>query len=70
MNVGTAICIEDWHVQAENGDRQECRRGKEYTITEPNGCDDVTLFSGFWVRAPARIFGGWKPLSQHSKDKP
>ena len=61
MQVGTAICLEDWHVEAENGDRQECKRGKTYTITEPKG-EFVTLFSGYWVKAPASIFAGWVSL--------
>ena len=60
--MGTAICIEDWHVEAENGDRQDCKRGKEYTVSKPWGDGTVTVCSTFWVKAPARIFGGWKPF--------
>lgn len=61
MKVYRAICVEDWHVEAENGDRQECKRGQEYTVSdEKNG--KRTVFSGFWVEAPARIFAGVLPL--------
>jgi hypothetical protein len=61
MQIGESICIKDWHIEAENGDRQECRRGKTYTTTKPeNG--EVTVFSRFWVKAPADIFAGWQSL--------
>lgn len=63
MEVGEAICIQDWHIEAENGDRQECKRGKTYTTTRPeDGKDTVTLFSAFWVAAPKSIFAGWVSL--------
>jgi hypothetical protein len=63
MTVGEAICIKDWHIEAENGDRQECKRGQMYTITQPqDGKENVTLFSSYWVKAPASIFAGWVSL--------
>jgi hypothetical protein len=63
MTVGEAICIQDWHIEAENGDRQECKRGKTYTTTQPQfGKDTVTVFGGFWVQAPKEIFAGWVSL--------
>ena len=68
INAGTAVCIEDWHVEAENGDRQDCKRGQTYTTTEPKD-GEVTVFSTFWVKAPARIFGGWKPLGATSTNR-
>ena len=68
MIVGTAVCIEDWHVEAENGDRQDCKRGQTYTTTPPENGELVVL-STFWVKAPARIFGGWQPLSGMNKEK-
>lgn len=71
MQVGEAICIKDWHIEAENGDRQECKRGKTYTITKPeDGVDAVTLFSGFWVKAPADIFAGWISLRERCEQTP
>lgn len=65
MEVGEAICIRDWHIQAENGDRQECKRGQTYTMTRPeDGKESVTLFSSFWVKAPKDIFAGWISLRE------
>lgn len=70
MEVGEAICIQDWHVEAENGDRQECKRGKTYTTTQPeDGSDTVTLFSTFWVKAPKDIFAGWISLYARARGK-
>jgi hypothetical protein len=63
MKVYKAICVEDWHIEAENGDRQDCKRGKEYTVSKPWGDGTVTVFSGFWVHAPERIFAGFATLS-------
>ena len=57
MKTFNRICIKDWSIEAENGDRQECKRGKEYlTSAEQDGV--VVVFSGFWVSAPVGIFGG------------
>lgn len=64
-HVGEAICIEDWHIEAENGDRQDCFRGKTYTISRPeDGKDTVMVFSRFWVPAPKGIFAGWISLEE------
>ena len=66
MIVGEAICVQDWHIEAENGDRQECKRGRTYITTKPeDGAETVTVFSSFWVKAPKSIFAGWMSL----KDK-
>lgn len=65
MEVGEAICIQDWSVEAENGDRQECKRGQTYTTTRPqDGNENVTLFSAYWVKAPKSIFAGWMSLRE------
>ena len=57
MKVYERICLRDWFVEAENGDRQECKRGKTYTTGAPRASDNtVVVFSSFWVRAPADIF--------------
>lgn len=55
MDVEEALCIEDWHIEAQNGDRQDCAMGKWYTIHD-SGNDTVTVFSRFWVEAPKNIF--------------
>ena len=67
MKVVKRICIQDWHVKAENGDRQDCKRGKEYTTSPLLDDGKVIVFSGFWVRAPADIFSGAIPPDQPSK---
>lgn len=56
MEVFTAVCIEDWHIEAENGDRQDCKKGERYTISAPRKDGTVTVFSSFWVPAPIGIF--------------
>lgn len=56
MNVYTAVCVKDWSIQAENGDRQECKSGQRYTISEIRKDDTLTVFSTFWVPAPKDIF--------------
>ena len=51
------LCGEDWHIEAQNGDRCELERGREYTTTaEVYEDDTVTVFTNFWVRAPVSIF--------------
>lgn len=62
MKVYTAICIEDWHIEAENGDRQECKRGQEYTVSGDRGDGALMVFSTFWVPAPIRIFASFRTL--------
>ena len=59
MKIYERICLRDWFVQAENGDRQDCKRGKIYTTSAPHDDGTVTVFSGFWVRAPQEIFEPW-----------
>jgi len=63
MKVGTRICIQDWSIEAQNGDRLDLKRGKEYT-TSPEKNGRVIVFSSFWVPAPVSIFGGYKPLKE------
>lgn len=62
MKVYRALCIKDWYIEAENGDRQECKRGKEYTVSGDRGDGTLTVFSGFWVIAPTNIFAGFMTL--------
>lgn len=51
------ICIQDYTVEAKNGDRLDVTRGKEYlTSAEKDGT--VIVFSGFWVTVPISIFAG------------
>ena len=51
-----ALCLENWYIEAENGDRQDCVKGKTYTISAPRKDGTVKVFSRFWVDAPAHIF--------------
>jgi hypothetical protein len=62
MKVYSAICIEDWSIEDEEGARMECKRGKEYTVTGDRGHGELTVFGAFWVPAPTRIFAGFKTL--------
>lgn len=56
MKVYERICLQDWHVEAQNGDRQELKRGKFYTTSASHDDGTVTVFSSFWVRAPLSVF--------------
>lgn len=62
MKAYTAVCIEDWAIEAENGDRMECKRGEIYTVSGDRGHGELTVFGRFWVPAPVRIFAGFKTL--------
>ena len=64
MKVYERICLHDWHVDALNGDRQDCKRGKAYTTSAPHEDGTVTVFSSFWVRAPGSIFEPFEPALQ------
>ena len=56
MNVYERICLKDWYVEAQNGDRQDLKRGKTYTTSASNEDGEVQVFSSFWVYAPIDIF--------------
>ena len=56
MNVYQRICLKDWHIEAQNGDRQDIERGKTYTTSASNDKGEVKVFSTFWVNAPISIF--------------
>ena len=56
MEVYERICLKDWHIEAENGDRQALQRGKHYTTSASRDDGTVIVFSSFWVRAPIDIF--------------
>lgn len=50
------ICLKDFLIIGKDN-RFELKRGREYiTSEEENG--EVVVFSKFWVRVPANIFGG------------
>ena len=56
MKVYDRICLKDWRIEAQNGDKQELKRGKQYTTGASREDGTVTVFSSFWVRAPVDIF--------------
>lgn len=56
MKTTQRLCVEDWFVEATNGDRLDLKRGKEYTTSAAVMDGEVTVFSQFWVKAPVRIF--------------
>lgn len=53
------ICLRDWFIEDQAGNRQECKRGKTYTTSRPHDDGTVTVFSSYWVRAPQEIFEPW-----------
>ena len=57
MRTYQRICIEDYAICAQNGDRAEVKRGQEY-ITSPERGGEVTVFGAFWVKFPSRLFAG------------
>jgi hypothetical protein len=51
------ICIKDYVLEAQNGDRLELHCGREYlTSREHDG--QVTVFTNFWVKVPIELFTG------------
>ena len=57
MKMFKRICIKSDFVAAQNGDRQEIQRGREYlTSDEKDGM--VTVFATFWVPFKAELFAG------------
>jgi len=57
MKTYKRICIQSDHIEAEDGDRQDIIRGREYiTSEEKDGM--VTVFSTFWERFPVDRFAG------------
>lgn len=63
MKVYYAICIGDDRIEALNGDVQEIKRGKEYTVSEPKD-GTVMVFSRFWVEFPASRFAAFQTLDR------
>lgn len=60
MTTYKRICIEDSAIEAENGDRQELKRGQEYITSGLHEDGTVTVFSTYWVRFPVTVFAGEK----------
>jgi hypothetical protein len=67
MQTFKRICIKDFLITAENGDRCEIKRGREYITSAVNKApkigpdpqaNHVTVFTNFWVAAPVDIFAG------------
>ena len=58
MKTFKRICLEDWTLQAENGDTLVLKRGQEYTTSAENADGEVTVFTSFWVSVPVRLFAG------------
>ena len=56
MVMFTAVCSQNWYIEAENGDRQDCKKGERYTVSSPRKDGTVMVCSTFWVPAPASIF--------------
>ena len=58
MTTYQSICIKDFVVEAQNGDRLELSRGREYITSPVQKNNKVVVFSNFWVSVPADIFAG------------
>lgn len=56
MKIYECICLKNWHVEAQNGDRQDLQRGKAYTTSASHEDGTVTVFLSFWIRAPLDVF--------------
>ena len=62
MKTFKRICIQDYSLEAENGDRLELKGGKEYiTTAEKDGM--VTVFTRFWVPVAVSLFTGERPFT-------
>jgi hypothetical protein len=61
------VAQRDWFVEDSHGNRQDVRAGKDYEQTKKVWDDNtVTLFSRFWVRVPADVFGVARAM--HAED--
>ena len=58
MKTFKRVCLEDWTLQAENGDTLDLKRGKEYITSTENEDGEVVVYTNFWVAVPARLFAG------------
>lgn len=58
MKTWKRICIKDAVIEAQNGDRQEIRRGQEYLTSGIDKNGEVVVFSNFWVKFPVDHFAG------------
>jgi len=58
MKTFNRICIQNYFVEAKNGDRLDLYRGKEYLTSDVDDKNEVIVFSQFWVPVPISIFAG------------
>ena len=56
MNVTNRLCGRNWFIEAQNGDRLDLVRGREYATSATVTDGKVMVFSRFWVKAPIEIF--------------
>ena len=56
------VCIQDYRLEALNGDCLVLTRGEEYITSLPSK-GRVTVFTNFWVKVPARLFAGAKSFT-------
>ncbi len=57
------VAQRNWHIEDSFGNRQDVVAGKDYQQTkEVRGDGTVMLFSRFWVRVPAEVFGVSRPM--------
>jgi hypothetical protein len=53
------ICIQDFELTAQNGDRLVLKRGQEYLTSEVRKEDNtLVVITNYWVRVPANLFAG------------
>jgi len=57
METYNRICIEDFALEAKNGDKLELKRGKEY-LTGKRKNNMVTVFTNYWVPVDVSLFAG------------
>ena len=63
VKVVERLVIQDAFVEAENGDRLDLKYGDKVTTSLVRESDQtVMVFSRFWVRFPASIFAGERPI--------
>lgn len=63
MRTFERVCIEDYRLEAKNGDVLQLKRGQIYlTSEEHHGV--VTVFTRFWVPVPVRLFAGERVFTE------
>jgi len=58
MKTFKRICIKNFKLIDDEGQKLELNRGQEYTTSKKDVDNNVTVFTNFWVSVPVKLFAG------------